>query len=705
MSVERQKAILEQQRDEILMGISEAKREKAENFTIKQMEKTRKGIEAKIEKLNDQSRKDDVVTFEELGVDRLFIDESHYYKNLFLYTKMRNVGGIAQTEAQKSSDLFMKCRYLDEITGGRGIVFATGTPISNSMVELYTIQRYLQMNALQEQGLQHFDAWAANYGETVTAIELSPEGTGYQAKTRFAKFYNLPELMSVFKNVADIQTADMLNLPVPTAHYHNVALKPSDYQKDMVASLAKRAERVRNREVDSSVDNMLLITNDGRKLALDQRLVNPMLPDDPNSKSAKCAENVFEIWQRTAGQRSTQMIFCDLSTPKDNGEFSVYNDIRDKLLSMGIPDEEIAFIHNAKSEAQKKDLFSKVRAGQVRVLLGSTARMGAGTNCQHKLIALHHVDCPWRPSDLQQREGRIIRQGNENPEVDIYSYVTEGTFDAYLYQLVESKQKFISQIMTSKSPVRSAEDVDEQALSYAEIKALASGNPMIKEKMDLDIEVSRLKLLKANHLSQRYALEDAIAKTFPRDIAETKARLAGYGTDIATVKEHTSPNTDGFSPMTLAGTDYAEKKEAGGALLALCQNMLSPEPTLVGSYRGLTLELSFDSFAQEYRLTMIGQLRHMVTLGTDVFGNLQRMDNLLETLPVKEQTCRELDDLQTQLETAKAEVDKPFVRENELRIKTARLEELNALLNMDNKEQPEVEPEPPKKSREKEWER
>lgn len=512
--------------------------------------------------------------------------------------------------------------------------------------------------------------------------------------------------MSVFKNVADIQTADMLNLPVPTAHYHNVALKPSDYQKDMVASLAKRAERVRNREVDSSVDNMLLITNDGRKLALDQRLVNPMLPDDPNSKSAKCAENVFEIWQRTAGQRSTQMIFCDLSTPKDNGEFSVYNDIRDKLLSMGIPDEEIAFIHNAKSEAQKKDLFSKVRAGQVRVLLGSTARMGAGTNCQHKLIALHHVDCPWRPSDLQQREGRIIRQGNENPEVDIYSYVTEGTFDAYLYQLVESKQKFISQIMTSKSPVRSAEDVDEQALSYAEIKALASGNPMIKEKMDLDIEVSRLKLLKANHLSQRYALEDAIAKTFPRDIAETKARLAGYGTDIATVKEHTSPNTDGFSPMTLAGTDYAEKKEAGGALLALCQNMLSPEPTLVGSYRGLTLELSFDSFAQEYRLTMIGQLRHMVTLGTDVFGNLQRMDNLLETLPVKEQTCRErLDDLQTQLETAKAEVDKPFVRENELRIKTARLEELNALLNMDNKEQPEVEPEPPKKSREKEWER
>lgn len=542
MSVERQRAILEQQIDEIMMGISEAKREKAENFTIKQMMKTQKGLQAKIDKLNDQSRKDDVVTFEELGVDRIFIDESHYFKNLFLYTKMRNVGGIAQTEAQKSSDLFMKCRYLDEITGGRGIVFATGTPISNSMVELYTIQRYLQMNALQEQGLQHFDAWAANYGETVTAIELSPEGTGYRAKTRFAKFYNLPELMSVFKNVADIQTADMLKLPVPEARYHNIALKPSEYQKEIVASLAERAEKVRNRMVDSTEDNMLLITNDGRKLALDQRLVNPMLPSDPNSKAAKCAENVFEIWRRTADQRSTQMIFCDLSTPKDDGTFSVYDDIHAKLLELGIPENEIAFIHNAKSEVQKKDLFGKVRSGQVRILLGSTQRMGAGTNCQQKLIALHHLDCPWRPSDLQQREGRIIRQGNENPEVDIYSYVTEGTFDAYLYQLVESKQKFISQIMTSKSPVRSAEDVDEQALSYAEIKALASGNPMIKEKMDLDIEVSKLKLLKANHLSQKYALEDAISKGFPKQIAETQARIAGYGADIATVKENTHPN-------------------------------------------------------------------------------------------------------------------------------------------------------------------
>ena len=695
MSVERQRAILEQQIDEIMMGISEAKREKAENFTIKQMMKTQKGLQAKIDKLNDQSRKDDVVTFEELGVDRIFIDESHYFKNLFLYTKMRNVGGIAQTEAQKSSDLFMKCRYLDEITGGRGIIFATGTPISNSMVELYTIQRYLQMNALQEQGLQHFDSWAANYGETVTAIELSPEGTGYRAKTRFAKFYNLPELMSVFKNVADIQTADMLKLPVPEAHYHNIALKPSEYQKDMVASLAERAEKVRNREVDSSVDNMLLITNDGRKLALDQRLVNPMLPSDPNSKAAKCAENVFEIWKRTADQRSTQMIFCDLSTPKDDGTFSVYDDIRAKLLELGVPENEIAFIHNAKSEAQKKDLFGKVRSGQVRILLGSTQRMGAGTNCQQKLIALHHLDCPWRPSDLQQREGRIIRQGNENPEVDIYSYVTEGTFDAYLYQLVESKQKFISQIMTSKSPVRSAEDVDEQALSYAEIKALASGNPMIKEKMDLDIEVSKLKLLKANHLSQKYALEDAISKGFPKQIAETQARIAGYGADIATVKENIHPNADGFSPLTLAGVTHADKKEAGAALLTMCQTMLSPEATQIGSYRGLTLELAFDTFAREYRLTMIGQLRHTVTLGTDVFGNLQRMDNALEGLPIKEQTCREqLFNLQTQLETAKAEVQKPFPREAELNTKTARLEELNTLLNLDHKEPETVDTEP-----------
>ena len=690
VSIQRQRAILEQQMDEIILGIQEAKNAHAENFTIKQMEKTRKGLQNKLDKLNDQSRKDDVVTFEELGVDRLFIDESHYYKNLFLYTKMRNVSGIAQTEAQKSSDLFMKCRYLDEITGGRGVVFATGTPISNSMVELYTIQRYLQMGALQEQGFQHFDAWAANYGETVTAIELAPEGTGYRAKTCFSKFNNLPELISVFKNVADIQTADMLNLPVPEAHYHNIALKPSEYQKEMVASLAERAEQVRNKQVDSSVDNMLLITNDGRKLALDQRLINPMLPADPESKAVKCAETVFDIWRRTAEKHSMQMIFCDLSTPKGEGVFSVYDDIRSKLVEMGVPENEIAYIHDAKTEAQKKDLFAKVRAGQVRVLLGSTQRMGAGTNCQQKLVALHHLDCPWRPADLQQREGRIIRQGNENAEVDIYSYVTEGTFDAYLYQLVERKQKFIAQIMTSKSPVRSAEDVDDQALSYAEIKALASGNPLIKEKMDLDIAVTKLKLLKSSHLSQRYSMEDAISKTFPKSIAETQERLAGYGADIAAVKAHTAPNEDGFSPMTLAGKVYTEKKAAGAELLLLCQNMLTPEPTQVGSYRGLTLELSFDSFSQEYRLTMIGQLRHVVTLGTDVFGNIQRMDNLLESLPLKEQACREkLSNLHSQLETAKVEVLKPFPREEELQTKLARLEELNALLNMDKRE-PEV---------------
>lgn len=687
MSIERQRAILEQQIDEILMGISEAKNERAENFTIKQMEKTRKGLQLKLDKLNDQSRKDDVVNFEELGVDRLFVDESHGFKNLFLYTKMRNVGGIAQTETQKSSDLFMKCRYLDEITVGRGIIFATGTPISNSMVELYTIQRYLQMSALTEQELQHFDAWASNYGETITAIELSPEGTGYRAKTRFAKFYNLPELMSMFKNVADIQTADILNLPVPAAIYHNVALKPSEYQKEMVAALAERAERVRNREVDSSEDNMLLITNDGRKLALDQRLMNPMLPDDPNSKASTCAQKVFEIWQRTAAKQSAQMIFCDLSTPHYDGSFNVYDDIKNKLISMGIPESEIAFIHDANTEIQKKEMFAKVRSGQIRVLMGSTQRMGAGTNAQNKLIALHHVDCPWRPSDLQQREGRIIRQGNENPTVEIFSYVTEQTFDAYLYQLVESKQKFISQIMTSKSPVRSAEDVDETALSYAEIKALATGNPMIKEKMDLDIEVSRLKLLKSSHLSQKYSLEDQIIKQFPKQIAEIAERITGYAADLVTVTENTHPNEDGFSPMVLMGTTYIDKKAAGSELLSICHNMLTPDAAAIGAYRGLTLELSYDSFSKEYRLSMISKLRHTVSLGTDIYGNIQRMDNQLETLPVKEQNCRErMEELHKQLETAKVEVEKPFAKEDELKAKTVRLDALNALLNMDGKE-------------------
>ena len=602
---------------------------------------------------------------------------------MFLYTKMRNVAGLSTSEAQKSSDMFGKCRYLDEITGGRGIVFATGTPISNSMVELYTIQRYLQMSALEEQGLQHFDSWAANYGETVTAIELSPEGTGYRAKTRFAKFYNLPELMSVFKNVADIQTADMLKLPVPEAHYHNIALKPSEYQKEIVASLAERAEKVRNREVDSSVDNMLMITNDGRKLALDQRLVNPMLPSDPNSKAAKCAENVFEIWQRTADKRSTQMIFCDLSTPKDDGTFSVYDDIHAKLLELGIPENEIAFIHNAKSEVQKKDLFGKVRSGQVRILLGSTQRMGAGTNCQQKLIALHHLDCPWRPSDLQQREGRIIRQGNENPEVDIYSYVTEGTFDAYLYQLVESKQKFISQIMTSKSPVRSAEDVDEQALSYAEIKALASGNPMIKEKMDLDIEVSKLKLLKANHTSQIYSLESDIARRYPREIAVAQGQIEALKADMDAAKPLLAQDKDHFS-MEISGKLYTERKEAGAAIIEACKALKAAGTEgRIGSYGAFELHSRFDNFDKVFRLSIKGAWNYSMEVGKDPLGNILRVTNALagieRALP---QVERRLENLEQQLAQAKEEAKRPFAQEAELAEKSARLAELNSLLNM-----------------------
>lgn len=686
MSAERQRTILEQQIAEIVMGIEEVKRNRGENFTIKQMEKTKKSLQAKLNKLNDQSRKDDVVTFEELGVDRLFIDESHFYKNLFLSTKMRNVGGIAQTEAQKSSDLFMKCRYLDEITGGRGIVFATGTPISNSMVELYTIQRYLQYGTLQKHRLQHFDSWASNFGETVTAIELSPEGTGYRTKTRFAKFYNLPELMSMFKNIADIQTADMIRLPVPKANYHNIALKPSEIQKEMVQELGERAERVRNKMVDSNIDNMLLITNDGRKLALDQRLINPMLGDSETSKATACAENVFEIWRKTAESRSTQMIFCDLSTPKNDGSFNIYDDIKNKLIQKGIPENEIAYIHNAKTEMQKKELFNKVREGTVRVLMGSTAKMGAGTNVQQKLIALHHTDCPWRPSDLQQREGRIIRQGNENEEVDIYSYVTEQTFDSYLYQLVESKQKFIRQIMTSKSPVRSAEDVDETALNYAEIKALASGNPLIKDKMNLDIEVSKLKMLKSTFLNQRYALEDKIIKYFPVEIAETKERLAAYNEDIKTVKENTRPNVDGFTEMELKGPVYSDKKAAGTELLSLCACKVNADRESIGSYKGLRLDLEFDKFSRTFVLGMEGKQRYKVELGSDVFGNIQRIDNFLEALPVRKNNCKQkLEELEKQLETAKVEVKKEFEREDELEEKSKRLEKLNVLLNEDDK--------------------
>lgn len=695
MSIERQRAILEQQLDEIMTGIAELKRNRGEKFSVKQLEKSKKQIMQKLDKLNDQSRKDDVVTFEELGVDRLFIDESHYYKNLYLYTKMRNVGGIAQTEAQKSSDLFMKCRYLDEITGGRGTVFATGTPISNSMVELYTIQRYLQYNTLQKNNLQHFDAWASTFGETVTAVELTPEGTGYRAKTRFAKFYNLPELMAMFKEVADIKTADMLNLPVPEAKYHNVAVKPSDMQTEMVAGLSERAEKVRGGNVDSSVDNMLKITNDGRKLALDQRMLNPMLPDFEGSKINACVDNIYRIWEETADKKSAQLVFCDLSTPKSDGTFSVYNNIRKKLIDRGIPESEVKFIHDADTDIKKKELFQKTRKGEVRVLLGSTQKMGAGTNVQDKLIALHDVDCPWRPSDLEQRSGRIIRQGNQNPEVHIYRYVTEQTFDAYLYQLVEGKQKFASQIMTSKSPVRSAEDIDETALSYAEIKMLATGNPYIKEKMDLDIQVQKLRLLKSNFLSEKYALEDKIIKYYPQRIASLKSRVQGLEKDVETAKQHPKPTDDRFIGMKVSGVFYSEKADAGNAILEMCKSMSSPDPVPLGEYRGFQTELLFDTLERTYVVRLKGETSRNVPLGEDVYGNITRIDNGIERFAeTLADTKNELENTQNQFETAKKEVEKPFAKEEELKAKNARLDELNILLNMDKRENEIVNGEP-----------
>lgn len=711
MSPERQRFILEQQKQEILDGIQELKRNNGDNFSVKQLERSKKSIQQKLDRLNDQSRKDDVITFEELGVDRIFVDEAHMFKNLAAFTKMRNVAGISQTEAQKSSDLYMKCRYLDELTGGRGVVFATGTPISNSMVELYTMQKYLQYHTLEEKGLLHFDAWASTFGETVTAIELAPEGTGYRSKTRFAKFFNLPELMSMFKEIADIQTVDMLKLPVPEAEYHNVVLQPSEQQKKIVASLSERAEKVRNKQVDSNEDNMLVITNDGRKLALDQRLINPTLPDSDTGKVAVCAENVYSIWARTAEKKSTQMVFVDLSTPHNDGQFNVYDDLKKKLLAKGIPESEIAYIHNAKTEAAKKELFGKVRSGEVRVLIGSTQKMGAGTNAQRKLIALHHMDCPWRPSDLQQREGRIIRQGNENPKVDIYTYVTENTFDSYLYQLVEGKQKFIGQIMTSKSPVRSAEDIDETALSYAEIKALCSGNPQIKEKMDLDIEVQKLKLQRSNHMSQRYALEDKLIHSFPMQIASTRQMIDGLRSDMVLLKEDTHPNEGGFSPMVIDGRTFTEKKAAGTALLDACNTMTGTDPVSLGSYRGFQMTLCFDSFEKLFKISMQGALTYKVGLGTDIFGNIQRIDNLLESMPTRQIEYKEkLKNLEIQVENAKQEVAKPFPREDELKEKSARLDQLNILLNMDKREneivdgiQDEGEIQPQRESRD--WER
>ena len=687
MSIERQRAILEQQLEEITGGIAELKRNRGENFSIKQLEKSKKSIRQKLDKLNDQTKKDDVVTFEELGVDRLFVDESHYYKNLYLYTKMRNVGGIAQTEAQKSSDLFMKCRYLDEITGGRGTVFATGTPISNSMVELYTIQRYLQYSTLVKNGLQHFDAWASTFGETITAVELTPEGTGYRAKTRFAKFYNLPELMAMFKEIADIKTADMLNLPVPEAKYHNIAVKPSEMQKEMVASLAERAEQVRGGGVDSSVDNMLKITNDGRKLALDQRMLNDMLPDFEGSKINACVDNIYRIWEENADKKSAQLVFCDLSTPKNDGTFSVYNDIRKKLIERGIPESEVKFIHEADTDMKKKELFQKTRKGEVRVLLGSTQKMGAGTNVQDKLIALHDVDCPWRPSDLEQRSGRIVRQGNENPQVDIYRYVTEQTFDAYLYQLVEGKQKFASQIMTSKSPVRSAEDIDETALSYAEIKMLATGNPYIKEKMDLDIQVQKLKMLKSNFLSEKYGLEDKVIKFYPQQIAYLKSRVEGLTKDVETAKLHPKPIDEQPLGMMVSGVSYSEKAEAGQAIINACKSMNSPDAIPLGEYRGFQMELYFDTVQRNYVVKLKGETSRDVPLGDDAHGNIVRIDNGIERFEeALADTKNSLENTEKQFETAKQEIEKPFAKEEELRAKTARLDELNILLNMDKKE-------------------
>ena len=695
MSIERQREQLEKQLDDIERGIDDVQASKGEQFTVKQLMKTRKAIKTKIEKLNDTKRKDTVIDFEQLGVDRLFIDESHFYKNLYLYTKMRNVGGIAQTEAQKSSDLFMKCRYLDEITGNRGTVFATGTPVSNSMVELYSVQRYLQYDTLAQNGLQHFDSWASTFGETVTALELAPEGTNYRAKTRFAKFYNLPELMQMFREVADIQTADMLKLPVPTVNYHNIKTKPSEIQTEMVASLAKRAEKVRARLVEPNIDNMLKITNDGRKLALDQRMIDPMLPDDPDSKVNACVDNVYRIWEEYADTKATQLVFCDLSTPKNDGTFNVYDDMREKLVARGIPAEQVRFIHEATTDAQKKELFGKVRSGEVRVLFGSTPKMGAGTNVQDRLIAIHNLDCPWRPSDLEQRQGRIERQGNMFPEVEVYRYVTEQTFDAYLYQLVESKQKFISQIMTSKSPVRSAEDVDEVALSFAEVKMLATGDARFKEKMDLDIQVSKLRVLKQSYLSEHYDLEDRVLKYYPQTIKEYEERIAGYENDAALTEQHKPQGEDKFCPMTLKGVTYTEKADAGEMLLAICKDYPMSAPTEIGSYRGFRMEIYYDTVNAHYCMNLCGKAKHKVDLGADALGNLTRIENELSKLPARLEAAKtKKAETIAQLETAKEEIKKPFAFEDELKEKTERLNALNIELNLNEKDTSVMDTEP-----------
>ena len=685
LSFERQERIIQEQIYETLAAINELKVHAGENFSIKQMEKTRKTLETKLEKLRSDERKDDVITFEQLGVDRLFVDESHFYKNLFLTTKMRNVAGLSTSEAQKSSDMFGKCRYLDEITGGRGVVFATGTPVSNSMTELYTVMRYLQYSTLQQKKLTHFDCWASTFGETTTAIELAPEGTGYRARTRFAKFFNLPELMSMFKEVADIKTSDQLHLPVPEAKFETVVAKPSEIQKEMVQELSKRAAEIHSGTVDASVDNMLCVTNDGRKIGLDVRLMNPMLPDDPNSKLNVCVRNVLKIWDEGKDQKLTQLLFCDLSTPKNDGNFNVYDDIRKKLVAAGVPENEIEFIHNADTEAKKAALFSKVRSGDVRVLLGSTAKMGAGTNVQSRLVAVHHLDVGWKPSDMTQRNGRIIRQGNMNKEVKVFNYVTEGTFDSYLFQTLENKQRFISQIMTSKSPVRSCEDVDEQALSYAEIKALCAGNPLIKEKMDLDVQVAKLKVLKADHQSQKFRLQDKLLTKFPADIRETNAYIAGVKADAQLAAAHPQVQ-EGFCGMTIKGVTYDEKKTAGERLVLACSELPNAEEKVIGSYRGFELSLRFDTFRSEYQAILKGERRYPVALGTDPLGNIIRLDNSLNNFPERINSAEnELATLHQQQAAAQIEVEKPFPQEEELAEKSARLAELNAQLDVDEK--------------------
>ena len=716
ISKERQERLLHEQIWEITEGIAEVEASGGERFTVKQLERTKKSLEARLEKLQAEGRKDDVVTFEQLGVDRLFVDEAHNYKNLFLYTKMRNVAGLSTTDAQKSSDMFAKCRYMDEITGSRGVIFATGTPVSNSMTELYTMQRYLQYDRLQELGMAHFDCWASRFGETVTALELAPEGTGYRARTRFSKFFNLPELMNLFKEVADIKTADQLHLPTPEVEYHNIVAQPTEHQKEMVKALSERAAKVHGGSIDPREDNMLKITSDGRKLGLDQRIINPLLPDEPGTKVNQCVDNIMQIWRDGQADKLTQLVFCDISTPQaasptrkaakalDNPTlhaledavplpepepaFTVYEDIRQKLIAQGMPAEQIAFIHEANTEVRKKELFSKVRTGQVRVLLGSTQKMGAGTNVQDRLVALHDLDCPWRPGDLAQRKGRIERQGNQNETVHVYRYVTEGTFDAYLWQTVENKQKFISQIMTSKSPVRSCDDVDETALSFAEIKALCAGDPRIKERMDLDVDVARLKLMKADHQSKQYRLEDQLLKTFPEEIEKNKGFIAGLEADMATLAAHPHPE-DGFAGMEVRGDTLTDKENAGAALLDACKEVKGADPVPVGSYRGFTMSVSFDAFRQEYMLLLKGQMTHRATLGTDPRGNLTRIDNALSQMPQRlEAVKNQLDNLYQQQAAAKAEVGKPFPQEQELRDKSARLAELDVLLNMDGRSRP-----------------